>query len=56
MFKKLYNKGTQIVLLFTAQKGLRGDLVGKEGMVCKIDLIWGLIAIIPSLHEMTIMI
>ena len=46
-----------IVLLFTAQEGFRGNVVGKKkAYFCKVDLKLGLIALLPSLHEMTIMI
>ena len=55
---KLYNKVLchDIVLRFTAQEGFRGDVVGKKGIIWKVDLKWGLLSLLPSLHEMTIRI
>ena len=41
---------------FYSTEGLPRRCSRKKGIICQVDLNWGLIALMPSLHEMTILI
>ena len=47
---------SQHSLLVTVQEDFWGYIVGKEGIICQVGMKWGLITLMLSLNEMTILI